>query len=130
MKKVEVNYGMKFSSLGFMVALRDFRAEIYKWAAVYSSRINSSIDREMARRKTMTYALLCDDKNSEMILREEAGRAAVDDKKDFDLAVFFIAEYDPRLITRIYQHLASLNVEKGAWYVAKMASVVAIAWEM
>ena len=32
--------------LGQEVSLRDFRGEIYKWAAVYASRINSSIDKE------------------------------------------------------------------------------------
>lgn len=129
MKKVEAQQEMKFGSLGFIVSLRDFRAEVYKWAAVYSARINSSIDKEMARRKTMTYALLCDEKNSEMILREEADHGAMDDKEGFDLAGFFVHDYCTGRINGIYQHLASLNDEKGAWYVSKMAAVVAIAWE-
>ncbi len=129
MKKVEVHHGMKFDSLGFMHALHDFRTEVYKWAAVYSSRINSSIDKEMARRKTMTYALLCDDKNCEMILQEETGHYPMAEENAFDLAGFFVHDYDAGRITLIYEHLASLNDEKGAGYVATMASVVAIAWE-
>ena len=45
MKKVETHLEESFSSMEFVVTLRDFRAEVYKWAAVYSARINSSIFR-------------------------------------------------------------------------------------
>ncbi len=129
MKKVEEHLEMEFSSLGFIVSLHNFREEIYKWAAVYSSRINSSIEREMAKRQITTYSLLCDEPNSGITLREEAGQYAVPDKNTFNLSDFFIHNYDARHISGIYQYLDFLNAEKDARYVSKMASVIAVAWE-
>jgi len=98
-------------------------------AAVHSSRINSSIEREMARRETMTYSLLCDERNSEMILREEPAQGAGPAEKVFNLAGFFIPGYKARHIAKIYEYLDALGREKGALYVAQVASVIAIAWE-
>jgi len=129
MKKVEKYPGMRFSSLGFMVLLRNFRAEIYKWAAVYSSRINSSIEREMAKRQITTYALLCDALNRGITLREETGEYALSDKNTFNLSDFFIDGYDRQRIIRIFQYMNSLNLQQDESYIAKMASIIAIAWE-
>ena len=129
MRTVEEHIGMEFASLGFIVSLRDFRAEVYKWAAVYSSRINSSLDNEMAKRQMMTYSILCDANNSETILQEETGHYPMAEENAFDLSGFFIGAYDRQRITRIFQYLNSLNEQKGASYIARMASVIAIAWE-
>ncbi len=47
MKFTEEKFERAFTELLVQeVSLRDFREEIYKWAAVYASRINSSIDKE------------------------------------------------------------------------------------
>lgn len=129
MKKVEECYGWEFASIGFMVSLRDFRAEIYKWAAVHASRINSSIEKEMARRKISSYSLLCEGKNSGSTIREEADGYPIADKNAFDLSDFFVAGYDTRRIARIYQYLKFLNAKTDASYIAQMASVIAVAWE-
>ena len=53
MQTVEEFMGIKFSCFDFIVSLRDFRTEVYKWAAVYSSRSNSTIDKEMEDRKSV-----------------------------------------------------------------------------
>ena len=129
LKKVEEYHGRELASIGFMVSLRDFRAEIYKWAAVYASRMHSTLEREMARRQKMTYSLLCDMQNSEIILREEVVGCDLQEPAVFELSDFFIDDVDIGCIARIYRHLASLNEQKGASYTAKMASVVAVAWE-
>ncbi|MFA5769530.1 MAG: hypothetical protein WC871_08345 [Bacteroidales bacterium] len=129
MRTVEEHIGREFASLGFIVSLRDFRAEVYKWAAVYALRINSSLDNEMAKRQIMTYSILCDPKYRGMILREETGHYPMAKKNAFDLSDFFIGAYDRQRITRIFQYLNSLNEQKGASYIARMASVIAIAWE-
>ncbi|HOG19743.1 MAG TPA: hypothetical protein PLQ69_06085 [Paludibacter sp.] len=129
MRTVEENANMKFSSIDFMVSLRDFRSEIYKWAAVYSSRINSTIDKEMAKRKIMTYSLLCEAKSNNNILEEETNQYAIADKNSFELSDFFIDEYDSQCINRIYQFLTFLNSQKGPLYIAKISSIIAIAWE-
>lgn len=129
MKKVEACPGMEFSCFDFVVLLRDFRAEIYKWAAVYATRNHSTLEKEMAKRQIMTYSILCDPKYRGMILREETGHDALDGEKDFNLADFFVGGYDNRCISGIYQCLNTLNAEKGSSYIARMASVIAIAWE-
>ena len=129
MKKVETHLEESFSSMEFVVTLRDFRAEVYKWAAVYALRIHSSMEQEMAKRKCMTYSLLCEANHCQICLREEAGHYPMAGEKGFELADFFRKDYDPRRIARIYQFLQSLNEQKGASYTAKMASVVAVAWE-
>ena len=129
MKEVEACLEMEFSSIDFMVSLRDFRAEIYKWAAVYASRMNSSMDKEMAKRTCMTYSLLCEANHCQICLQEEAGHYPMAGEKGFELADFFRKDYDTRRIARIYQFLTTLNARKGASYIAKMASVIAIAWE-
>lgn len=129
MKKVEECYGWEFASIGFMVSLWDFRAEIYKWAAVHASRINSSIEKEMARRKISSYSLLCEGKNSGITIREEAEGYPMADKNAFDLSDFFVAGYDTQRIARIYQYLKFLNAKTDASYIAQMASVIAVAWE-
>jgi len=129
MKTVEEYMGVKFSCIDFIVSLRDFRLEIYKWAAVYSSRINSTIDKEMAKRKIMTYSLLCDEKNRNRILREESGNYKAAENNSFELSNFFIDEYSAQCISRIYQFLNFLNTQKGVSYIAKIASVIAIAFE-
>lgn len=129
MKTIEESVETKFSSIDFIVSLRDFRSEIYKWAAVYSSRINSTIDKEMAKRKIMTYSLLCEEKSRSDTLREESGNYVTTEKNSFELSSFFIDEYDNQTISRIFQYLNFLNTQKGASYIAKIASIIAIAWE-
>ena len=129
MKTVEEYKGIKFSSIDFIVSLRDFRLEIYKWAAVFSSRINSTIDKEMAKRKVMTYSLLCEEKTRSSILREESGNFKTAESNSFDLSGFFVDLYNPECISRIYQYLNLLNTQKDVSYIAKIASVIAIAWE-
>jgi hypothetical protein len=129
MQTIEEYIGIKFSSIDFIVSLRDFRLEIYKWAAVYSSRINSTIDKEMAKRKIMTYSLLCDEKSRNRILREESGNFKAAENNSFELSNFFIDEYSAQCIYRIYQFLNFLNTQKGVSYIAKIASVIAIAFE-
>jgi len=129
MKTIEESVETKFSSIDFIVSLRDFRSEIYKWAAVYSSRINSTIDKEMAKRKIMTYSLLCDVTSKSNILLEDAGNYVTTEKNSFELSNFFVDEYDSQSISRIFQYLNFLNTQKGASYIAKIASIIAIAWE-
>ncbi|MDD3945979.1 MAG: hypothetical protein PHS38_14905 [Bacteroidales bacterium] len=129
MKKVETHLEESFSSMDFVVTLRDFRAEVYKWAAVYALRIHSSMEQEMAKRKCMTYSLLCEANHYQICLQEEAGHYPMAGDKGFELADFFNKDYDAGRIARIYQFLRSLNEQKGASYTAKMASVVAVAWE-
>lgn len=129
MKTIEESVETKFSSIDFIVSLRDFRSEIYKWAAVYSSRINSTIDKEMAKRKIMTYSLLCDVTSRSNILLEDTGNYVTTEKNSFELSSFFIDEYDNQTISRIFQYLNFLNTQKGVSYIAKIASVIAIAWE-
>lgn len=129
MKAVEESVETKFSSIDFIVSLRDFRSEIYKWAAVYSSRINSTIDKEMAKRKIMTYSLLCDVTSRSNILLEDTGNYVTTEKNSFELSNFFVDEYDSQSISRIFQYLNFLNTQKGASYIAKIASIIAIAWE-
>lgn len=129
MKTIEESVETKFSSIDFIVSLRDFRSEIYKWAAVYSSRINSTIDKEMAKRKIMTYSLLCDVTSRSNILLEDTGNYVTTEKNSFELSNFFVDEYDSQSISRIFQYLNFLNTQKGASYIAKIASIIAIAWE-
>lgn len=129
MRTVEDYASMKFSSIDFMVSLREFRAEIYKWAAVYSSRINSTIDKEMAKRKIMTYSILCEAKNNNNILVEETVQYSIVDKNSIELSDFFIDDYDSQCINRINQFLTFLNSQKGPLYIAKISSIIAIAWE-
>ena len=129
MKKVETHLEESFSSMEFVVTLRDFRAEVYKWAVVYALRIHSSMEQEMAKRPCMTYSLLCEANHCQICLQEEAGHYPMAGDKGFELADFFRKDYDTGSIARIYRHLASLNEQKGASYTAKMASVVAVAWE-
>ena len=129
MKTVEEYMGIKFSTIDFIVSLRDFRLEVYKWAAVYSSRINSTIDKEMAKRKIMTYSLLCDEKSNNSILQEAPINYKAAENNSFELSNFFIDEYNDQCISRIYQFLNSLNTQKGVSYIAKIASVIAIAFE-
>lgn len=129
MKKVEACLGKEFPCFDFVVLLRDFRAEIYKWAAVCATRNNTTLEKEMAKRQIMTYSILCDPKYRGMILREELGHDALDGEKGFNLSDFFVGGYDNRCISGIYQCLNSLNAEKGSSYIARMASVIALAWE-
>ena len=129
MKKVEACLGKEFSCFDFVVLLRDFRAEIYKWAAVCATRNNTTLEKEMAKRQIMTYSILCDPKYRGMILREEKDGYPGSEGKRFDLADFFIQGYDTGRINRIFQYLNSLNEQKEASYIARMASVIAIAWE-
>ena len=129
MKTIEESVETKFTSIDFIVSLRDFRSEIYKWASVYSSRINSTIDKEMAKRKIMTYSLLCEEKSRRDTLREETGSYDTAGKCTFELSNFFVDEYDNQTISRIFQYLNFLNTQKGASYIAKIASIIAIAWE-
>lgn len=129
MKKAEAFLGTKFSCFDFVVLLRDFRAEIYKWAAVCATRNNTTLEKEMAKRQIMTYSILCDPKYRGMILREETGHYPMAEKNAFDLSDFFIGAYDQQRITKIFQYLNSLNEQKEASYIARMASVIAIAWE-
>jgi len=129
MKTIEESVETKFSSIDFIVSLRDFRSEIYKWAAVYSSRINSTIDKELAKRKIMTYSLLCDEKSRSDTIREDSGSYDTAGKSSFELSNFFVDEYDSQSISRIFQYLNFLNTQKGASYIAKIASVIAIVWE-
>ncbi len=129
MKTIEESVETKFSSIDFIVSLRDFRSEIYKWAAVYSSRINSTIDKEMAKRKIMTYSLLCDVTSRSNILLEDTGNYVTTEKSSFELSNFFVDEYDNQTISRIFQYLNFLNTQKGVSYIAKIASIIAIAWE-
>ena len=129
MKKVETHLEKSFCSMDFVVMLRDFRAEVYKWAVVYALRSHSSMEQEMAKRPCMTYSLLCEANHCQICLREEAGHYPMAGDKGFELADFFRKDYDTGSIARIYRHLASLNEQKGASYTAKMASVVAVAWE-
>lgn len=129
MKKVEACLGKEFYCFDFVVLLRDFRAEIYKWAAVCATRDHSTLEKEMAKRQIMTYSILCDPKYRGMILREETGHYRMAEKNAFDLSDFFIGAYDQQRITRIFQQLNSLNEQKEASYIARMASIIAIAWE-
>lgn len=129
MKTIEDSLGVKFSSVEFIELLQDFLSEIYKWAAVYASRINSNIDIEMAKRKIMTISLLCDEKSSNDTFREGSGNYDVPGKSSFKLSNFFVDIYDNQSISRIFQYLNTLNTQKGAFYIAKIASVIAIAWE-
>jgi hypothetical protein len=129
MKKVETHLEESFSSMDFVVTLRDFRAEVYKWAVVYALRSHSSMEQEMAKRTCMTYSLLCEANHYQICLQEEAGHYPMAGDKGFELADFFNKDYDAGRIARIYQFLRSLNEQKGASYTAKMASVVAVAWE-
>lgn len=126
---IEEYQRIRFSSFDFIVSLRDFRTEIYRWASVYSSRINSTIDKELAKREVTTFSLLCDEKSRVSILREEANIYKAADKNSFELSNFFIDEYNAQCISRISQYLNFLNTQKGVSYIAKMASVIAIAWE-
>jgi len=43
--------------------------------------------------------------------------------------ISLIDEYNAQCISRISQYLNFLNTQKGVSYIAKMASVIAIAWE-
>lgn len=129
MQKIKEHKGIRFSSIDFIVSLRDFRVEIYKWSAVYSSRINSTIEAEMEKRKVMTYSLLCDEKSGKSIMKEDSENYKAVENNSFDLSGFFVDVYNPVCISRIYQYLKLLNTQKGASYLAKMASVIAIAWE-
>lgn len=129
METIEESLEIKFSSIEFIGLLRDFRSEIYKWAAVYSSRINSTIDKEMAKREIMTYSLLCDEKSKSSILCEDPSNYKAAVSNLYELSHFFIDEYNAQCISRIYQYLKFLNNQKGACYIAKIASIIAIAWE-
>lgn len=129
MHTIEELKGVKFSCIDFIVSLRDFRTEIYMWAAVYSSRINSTIDKEMAKREVMTYSLLYDENRRDCILGEEPGNYKAAAKNIFELSDFFIDEYNRHSISKIYQFLCFLNTQKGTFYISKIASVIAIAWE-
>lgn len=129
MKKAEAFLGTKFSCFDFVVSLRDFRAEIYKWAAVFATRNHSTLEKEMSKRQITTYSILCDQKYRGMILREETVELNRTGKIGFDFSGFFQEAYGKLHINRIYQYLASLNAEKGPSYVVKMAAVLAIAWE-
>ena len=129
MQTVEEFMGIKFSCFDFIVSLRDFRTEVYKWAAVYSSRSNSTIDKEMENRKIMTFSILCEERRSLSILKEETANYKATGNKSFDLSRFFIDEYNRHSISRIYQFLCSHNTQKDTFYISKIASVIAIAWE-
>jgi hypothetical protein len=129
MQTIEEFKGIKFSSTDFIASLSDFRTEIYKWAAVYSSRMNSTIDKEMAKREVMTFSLLCDDKRRDCILREDSGIYKAPGNDSFEFSNYFISEYNGQSISRIYQYLNYLNTQKGSLYISKVASVIAIAWE-
>ena len=87
------------------------------------------MEQEMAKRTCMTYSLLCEANHYQICLQEEAGHYPMAGDKGFELADFFNKDYDAGRIARIYQFLRSLNEQKGASYTAKMASVVAVAWE-
>ena len=129
MKTIEEFFDIEFSSIEFIGLLRDFRSEIYKWSAVYSSRINSTIDKEMAKRQIMTFSLFWDEKSRNDTLGDDTGSYDSASKSSFELSNFFIDEYDNQSISRIFQYLNFLNNQKGASYIAKIASVIAIAWE-
>ncbi len=129
MKTIEESLDVKFASVEFIELLRDFRSEIYKWAAVYFSRINSTIDKEMAKRKIMTFSLICDENSRNDTLKEDSGNYDPARKSSFELSNFFVDIYDNQRISRIFQYLNFLNTQKGASYIAKIASVIAIAWE-
>ena len=129
MKTIEESLDVKFLSIEFIGLLRNFRSEIYKWAAVYSSRINSTIDKEMAKREIMTFSLLCDEKLRNYTLGEDNGNYDSAGENLFNLSNFFIDEYDIQSISRIFQYLNFLNTQKGVSYIAKIASVIAIAFE-
>ena len=129
MQTIEELKGVKFSCIDFIVSLRDFRTEVYKWAAVYSSRSNSTIDKEMENRKIMTFSILCEERRSLSILKEETANYKATGNKSFDLSRFFIDEYNRHSISRIYQFLCSHNTQKDTFYISKIASVIAIAWE-
>ncbi len=129
METIEESLEIKFSSIEFIGLLRDFRSVIYKWAAVYSSRINSTIDKEIAKREIMTFSLFCDEKSRNDFLEEDSGYYDSASKSSFELSSYFIDEYNNQNISRIFQHLNFLNTQKGASYIAKIASVIAIAWE-
>ena len=129
MKTIEESLGVKFSSIEFIGLLRDFRSEIYKWAAVYSSRINSTIDKEMIKREIMTFSLLRDEKSRNESFGEDSGNYDSAGKSSFELSNFFVDKYDNQCISRIFQYLNFLNNQKGASYIAKIASIIAIAWE-
>ncbi len=129
MQTLEEFMGIKFSCFELIVSLRDFRTEVYKWAAVYSSRINSTIDKEIEKRKIMTFSILCEERRSLSILKEETGYYKATVNRSFELSRFFVDEYNPQCISRIYQYLNYLNTQKGVSYISKIASVIAIAWE-
>lgn len=129
MRTIEESFGVKFSSIYFLGLLRDFRSEICKWAAVYSSRLNSSIEKELAKREIMTFSLLCDEKQSYDTLGEDSGEYKSAINNSFEFSNFFVDEYDSRSISRIFQYINFLNTQKGTSYIAKIASVIAIAWE-
>jgi len=89
MKKVETHLEKSFCSMDFVVMLRDFRAEVYKWAVVYALRSHSSMEQEMAKRPCMTYSLLCEANHCQICLQEEAGHYPMAGDKGFELADFF-----------------------------------------
>jgi hypothetical protein len=89
MKKVETHLEKSFCSMDFVVLLRDFRAEVYKWAVVYALRSHSSMEQEMAKRPCMTYSLLCEANHCQICLQEEAGHYPMAGDKGFELADFF-----------------------------------------
>jgi len=128
-KQFQLRYTNK--EMGYRHVFSDnfYRAEVYKWAVVYALRSHSSMEQEMAKRPCMTYSLLCEANHCQICLREEAGHYPMAGDKGFELADFFRKNYDKRRIARIYQFLQSLNKQKGALHIAKMASVIAIAWE-
>ena len=129
MKTIEESLDVKFSSIEFIGLLRDFRSELYKWAAVYSSRINSTIDKEMTKREIMTFSLLCDEKSRIESFGEGSGNYDAVGKNSFELSDFFVEDYDTQNISRIFQHLQYLNTQKGTSCITKIASVIAVAWE-
>ena len=77
----------------------------------------------------MTFSLLWDEKSRNDTLGEDSGNYDSAGKSSFEFSNFFVDEYDNQSISRIFQYLNFLNTQKGTSYIAKIASVIAIAWE-
>lgn len=129
MRVIEDTAGISFSCVNYMILLRDFRSELYQWAAVYSSRINSTIDMEIAKRKVMTYSVLCEKEHRQEALREVAGKYVSASQSSFQLSNYFVDDYDSKSISKIFQHLQNLNNQKGTSCNTQIAAVIAVAWE-
>lgn len=132
LKSLDESLSDCLSSIKYLEMLRDFRYEIYKWACFYSNRMGSTIDKEMKKRKELTYLIAENMDNIHIKYNPQDNTPIIiqpvqDDEDMFDLSDYFVARYDKSKILKIYKHISVLALGKEDLYISKIISLIAYA---